>query len=209
MSVRTKTSAICAALLTGALGLWGLPAHAETMNVGTHELLAQPGQQIELFATGTEQVAGLEFDIQLGDGGSDLGGSDIPGVTVPQITDIDLITGTIFELGTNPSQLDVVTFPLARQSTVDIEDTVTADGKIAKVTFDASGIPPGTEVPLTLWGVAGTSDTHFYDAQASTVPITGQPGTIRIVPEPSTVLLLVVFLGGCAVVCRRLRSAKP
>jgi hypothetical protein len=147
------------------------------------------GQQVMFFATGNELVDGLEFDIQVGDGGSDVGGTDVG----PIITAIDLITGTPFE-GNSPTQVDVVTFDRARQSTVDVPADValSANTKVATVTFDTTGVATGS-YDLLLSGVAGAFDTTYFDGgtEVTTVVVNGQ---ITVVPEPSAILLLVLGL---------------
>ena len=57
--------------------------------VGDHTLLPDTaGQQIEIFVTGDEQVQGLNFYIQVGDGGVPAGGSDVG----PTIQDVDILS---------------------------------------------------------------------------------------------------------------------
>ena len=163
------------------------------INVGDHNLLPNTsGQVIEFSVSGGDLVIGLEFDIQVGDGGADIGGTD----TGPVMTAIDLLSGTIFEGGT---QGDVVEFPLARQSTVDVEETVTANGPIASVTFDTTGMFTGT-YDLLLSGVAGSFNTTFYDEAGNPISTDVTNGTITI-PEPTSMALLA--FGGLALIRRR------
>ena len=204
MTLPTKTSVFCVALLAVSFTSCGPFAHAATIDVGIIKLEPAAGQTVEFFVTGTNEISGMEFNIQVGDGGSDLSGHD----TGPRIEAIDLVTGTIFGAGASPSPVDQVAFPLARQSTVDITNTVVADGIIATVTFDASGMIAGTEIPLRLSGVAGSFNTQFFDALGQPVPVDIQNGSILITPEPSTTVLLATLLAGILPACRRRRRMR-
>lgn len=145
------------------------------------------GQQVPFFVTGIDQVDGLELDLQIGDGGVDLGGSS----QGPTITGIDLINGTIFE-NSSPNQADVVGFSRARQSTVDTASKITSDGLFATVTFDTTGVLPG-DYPLLLTGVAGAFDTTFFDG-VSPVSATIPNGVLSVtaIPEPGSFGLLAI-----------------
>jgi hypothetical protein len=137
------------------------------------------GQQVQFnIADGSTQIDGLEFNIQVGDGGAALGGTDVG----PLITDIDLITGTIFA-SASPTQVDVVTFDLARQSTVDTTSTVGDSGLLATVTFSTVGLSIGQFFDILLTGVAGSFDTTVFDG-ASTLTTVAPNGLIVIVPVP-------------------------
>jgi hypothetical protein len=168
------------------------PARAAVINVGNILLAADTaGQTRQFFVTGAEQVGGLEFDIQVGDGGSAFGGVD----TGPRITAIDLKTGTIF--GASSNQADTASFPLARQSTVDLNvGTVLDNGLIATVTFDTTGILTPLTRNLLLKGVAGSFNTHFVDGTlANNVPTTIIDGTVAVVvPEPAPAALTGVLV---------------
>ena len=164
-------------------------------------------QAIQIFATGIVAEGGadgLESDMHIGDGGGIFGGSD----TSPLIESIDLITGTIWE-NSNPNQQDVVTDPLARQSTVDTSSLVNEDGLIATVFIDTTGFGIG-EINFLLSGVGGSFDTTVF--QGATGLVTDAPnGVLRItegrsgVPEPSSAAILIMV--GLVGVARRRRVA--
>jgi len=152
---------------------------------------------VEFSVSGGDLFDGLELDLQVGDGGVDIGGA----LTGPTMTAIDLTTNTIFSAN-GPNQANVVAFPLARQSTVDTATAVLANGIIGRVTFDTTGIGLGN-FDLLLTGVAGAFDTTFFNganALAATVP----NGTIRVVPEPSSMAIIIAASAG--LVFRRYRK---
>ena len=157
--------------------------HAETAN-----------QAVHFFATGigAENGAdGLEFDVQIGDGGAFLGGTD----TAPTITSIDLITGTVWA-SSNPTQSDPEVHPLIRQSTVDTASLVSSDGRIGTIVFDTTGFGFG-EIDFRLSGVAGSFDTTFFQG-VNSLSTVAPNGIIRIsaVPEPASGMLILAGLIG-------------
>ena len=174
---------------------------------GTRFIDLQPNmanQAVQFFASGIAGVGvnGLELDLQIGDGGAALGGTD----SMPTIGVIDLLSGTIFD--SSPTQADVVVTPLAIQSTVDQAAGVTADGLIATVEFDTTGITAGNTAVL-LNNVAGDFNTSFFvneNVADADVP----DGVIRIgnpnvVPEPTSTVL-IAGLGLAGLVQRRRRQ---
>lgn len=175
------------------------------INVGTLNLWENtPNQTVEFVVSGGDQVQQMEFNIQIGDGGAELGGVD----TKPVITAVELLNGTIFQAGTLPLVDAPVTSPLAQQHSITILGTVAASGVIAKVTFDTTGVFAGAEIPLKLKNV-GNPDIGFFDTKMwgqGDVEIQTNigDGSLRImaIPEPSVVVLLLV---GCfaALVWRR------
>lgn len=172
-------------------------AQAASVDAGVHKLLPDtPNQEIQIFATGGEQVSALEFNIQIGDGGADVGGVD----TLPVITNVDLITDTIFDGQPGATQIDVVDYPLAKQSTVDISGSVAADGRIATVTINTAGWRAGNR-DLLLDGVAGIFQVEFTGPTGAVVPTTVANGSLTVVPEPAT--LTMIGLGLAAVRLRR------
>ena len=190
------------ACLAGGLAL--APAALGALVVSAGDVSLRPnmaGQAVQFFVTGSDAVAGLELDIQVGDGGSDLGGTNVG----PTITSIDLITGTAFQVD-SAAQADVVTFPRARQSTVDIAGSVTADagtgGLIATVVFDTTGQTPGT-YDLLLSGVAGSFSTQFFAQNGDPIQTTVTNGTVEITPVPEPASLGLLAVGGLTLLRRR------
>lgn len=162
------------------------------------DLQANTGNQARpFFVSGGDNVNGLELDLQIGDGGVFIGGTD----TGPRMGTIDMITGTIFA-GASPTQQNVVNSPLAKQSTVDTTSLVTANGLIAQVVFDTTGIGPGLYA-FRLSGVAGQFNSTFFNS-ATPVTTIAPNGFLRVtaIPEPSS---LLVVLGSTAVCLLRRR----
>ncbi|HUT58008.1 MAG TPA: hypothetical protein VNA25_09190 [Phycisphaerae bacterium] len=123
-------------LLLGVSPVW-----AAVINVDDHGLLPNtPGQVINISVTGGEQVNGLQFNLQVADGGPENGGS----IDGPVITNVDILTGTIFD-GNNWGDLGWGPIPgpgpaqLWESWTLTASDTVPAAGLLAKVTFDTTG----------------------------------------------------------------------
>ncbi len=99
--------------------------------VGDRYLLPdQAGQEIGIYVTGADPVQGLEFNVQIGEG-----------VSGPVFETIDIFTGTIFEannVGIYPGSY--INLRDAYQGTVTVSDTVLADGLLATLTLDTTGI---------------------------------------------------------------------
>jgi hypothetical protein len=153
-------------------------------------------QKVEFHITGETMIDGLELNLQIGDGGIELGGTDVG----PIITGIDFVTGTIFE-GRSPKPQPVVDYPRAVQHTVDIASKVAASGLLVTVTFNTEGVWGG-DMQLLLKGVAGAFDTTLFDGQDPVAVGIPQTTMIQVVPEPTTAAL-VMALGCLAVVKRR------
>lgn len=184
------------------------PSAAQSISATSTSIGIGGSEQLAFSASGGQAVSGLEFNIQINDGGADLGGTS----TAPTIKSVDLINGTAFANGTNPTQTDVVSDPLARQSTVDIADTVPAAGTIAVVTLDTTGLTLGERFTVSLTNVAG-SDTTFFDANGIGSPISPTSISVTVVESTSTAVpisspaglaaLGVVLLGVGLVVVKR------
>lgn len=160
--------------------------------VGNHHLAADtPGQQISLLVSGGDAVEGLDFNVQIGDGGAALNGITV----APVITSVDLLTGTIFA-GNNTGQVDLATLPLFDASTTTTAGgTVAASGLLATLTIDTTGFFGGSW-PLEL-GATNNGPTDFALISASITD-----GTISI-PEPAGMLLF--FFGATILLLARRR----
>ena len=94
----------------------------------------QANQQIQVYVSGGDPVAGVNFNMELGNGGTQMGQPP-----APSFTNLDLVTGTIFQA----DYLD----PVDSGSTPDLltawvvtnSGTVPADGLLATVTVDTTG----------------------------------------------------------------------
>jgi hypothetical protein len=140
------------------------PATAQAANItaGMHTLLPDmPGQQVQIFTTGGEAVSGIDFFVQIGDGGTIVGGVD----TGPTITDLDLVTGTIF--AANNSGVFTDPAPLIwGATTTTTTGTVPANGLLATLTIDTTGLSTG-QFELIL-NPPATGPTAFADPGVTT-----------------------------------------
>lgn len=167
--------------------------------VGDHILAPNtPGQTIEIIVFHGVPVESLFLISQIGDGGPDFGGSDLG----PRITDVDLLTGTIFE-DNNIGQTNLIEFDLVRFNTTATENgSVLTEGILATLTIDTTGFFTGSW-PLLLDG------TVLGRSNFGATPMLIANGSISV-PEPATVLLMVqalaVLLGLTAMRRQRIRA---
>ncbi len=175
-------------LLLLALATQACPA-APIIIVGSHSLLPDlPEQVISITVSGGELVQGLDFRVQVADGGPH---PPINGeIAGPHITAVDLVSETIFS-GNHSGQVDSLRSPQLWVQTVTTapetapNDWVAADGLLATITVDTTGFLEGT-YDLVLSGTRdGSTDFGGIEAQIT-------DGSIRIVPEPHTSLVFVI-----------------
>jgi len=168
------------------------PAGAATIDVGTHILAPNtPGQKLTIFVSGGDEVQGGEFYFQVADGGPEAGGSiDGPDITVADIFG-DASSGplTIFTLNNTGEAAPGSLVPQFWTSgTTTASGTVSANGTLGVVTVDTTGFFSGS------WELK-VKDTLMGDSRFPGVSTTVNNGRITIVPEPSTLLLLVMLAG--------------
>ena len=133
------------------------------------------------------------------------------GVAGPIITKVDLVApGTIF----GSSNVGQANFPAPFNtpgrnpyqftSTGTLSQGVPANGILAFVTLDTTGIPLGT-YPLALSNEdLGPSDNGYL-----TIPLTLIDGTVTVVPEPASIamgLMGAAAMGGMVIRKRRTRG---
>jgi hypothetical protein len=152
------------------------PSHAASISAGMHFLAPNMlGQQVQILVSGGQPVSGIDFFVQVGDGGAAGGGDD----TAPIITSVDLLTGTIFASNntgvfTDPTPL------LWGATTTTSSGTVAADGLLATLTIDTTGILAG-QYGLIL-DPSSTGPTAFADSGVATMLING---SLQIGAAPS------------------------
>jgi hypothetical protein len=173
--------------------IWATPV----IVVGEHELLADTADQlIEIMVSGGDSVQGLNLRLQVADGGThpDAGGS----IDGPKISNIDLVSGTIFD-GNNTGQNGLLSLPQVWvQSITTANGMVAADGMLATVMIDTTGFMDG-EFDLRV-GETLDGATDFAG-----VPVDITDGSIRIVPEPASFLGM---LAGIGMICAALRRVS-
>lgn len=167
------------------LGILGCIAVAQAqslqVNAGSHTVLAQPNQAIEVYVSGGAAIGGFDLALQVGDGDSG-----------PVITAVDLESG-IFQAN-NTGQTDTGSLPhqaFYAITTSEQGPAVIAEGLLLRLVLDASDVPQGVYA-LSLSGVEvsgfGSLDSVFLSPSAEIIPTQFIPGSITVVPEPSAAL---------------------
>ena len=156
-----------------------------------------PGQQVMVYVTDGDAVAGFTFDVSIGDGGN---GVVPPGVDVgPRITDIVLNgTGMVFAGGNQSTPYIPGSDGMYANTNVilpGVMATVPATGLLATLTIDTTGFSTlGQSWALAMDYNAPTPDTNFALAGGSVLYPTISNGALTIVPEPGTLVLLASLL---------------
>lgn len=163
------------------------PAPGLTIVVG-HHTIAQDhaGQTVQIFVAGGLPVAGVNFNVQI----TNPGGHGM----VPSIVDVDILNGTIFDGNNNGAldldgpHVDVAPQWEGRNTTTNV-DTVVADGLLATITIDTTGIPVGYTYGLSLSATVN-GPTSFPGTSASITD-----GTLETVPGAEVVDRHVFYNG--------------
>jgi len=165
----------------GAVGLLAPSALAvnPTIVVGNHVVIPLPGQSFTIPVTGGVAVSGVNFNAEVANGGTANGGT--PG---PVITNVNLVSGTIFA-SNNSGQQNATSFPSQVYSGLVITNsgTVNTTGTLATMTFDPSNFIGGI-YSLKLAGFSNgniSGDTDFTVApDFSSIPATVTNGNIIV-----------------------------
>ena len=141
--------------------------------VGDHELSGNaPDQSIQVFVSGAAAVDALDLFAEIVP-------AEPGAAAAPTIASVDILTETIFA-DNNTGAVTAPDGPRFSASTTAAEGKVVADGLLATITIDASGIAPGTDWRLLLTGTS-IGDT---DLAGAAMDITN--GTLAVVPGPQT-----------------------
>ena len=188
-------------LLVLAVSLAPFPARCTAtpmITVGDIELLPDAANQmVDLLVTGGDPIPGMNFNLQIADGGPAAGGTVIgPSVVA------DLEKNTIFD-GNNTGAVNVEDPPLPQAEFATIvtdSGTVAAEGILARLSFDTTGFVTG-KFPLLLTATLN-GDTDFVDVFPEI-----ENGMLVIVPEPALGLMAIWL---CLCCCgRRTNPTKP
>ena len=158
-------------------------ASAASIQIGNHELRPnEPNQRVPIFVTGGEQVAGLNFYAQVGDGGPELedyGG--VRGTDGPAITAVNLKERTIFST-VSGAQDDQTSIPQVAIASVEFRTPgkfTAADGLLAELTLDTTGFFEGSW-DLKMSGVLNDFPGGPFDTDFAGIPIAISNGSILL-----------------------------
>jgi len=163
----------------GVAGAWAAPVIA----VGSLQAFPNDIRTFDLQVTGGDMVQGLDFYVQIGDGGVANGGSD----TVPAITVVDIVgPGTLFSASNTGQRTPFSSDQLwAVSTTTGQTATLAAGGICARLTVDTTGTAIGESFPLWLTGVAeGIFGAPGVDTAFAGLAAQITNGTIDIVVRP-------------------------
>lgn len=183
-------------------------ARGATQIVVANYILVQntPNQIVQIFVTGGDQIQGVNLRAQIGDDpefgfgpvfrfGGGPGASTIIG------------PGTIFE-SNNVGMNDVTFYPaLFEASTATASGTVAAEGLLATLVIDTTGIFSGgwtLHLADTLSGPTDWAGSVFNGTEVSNPIIID--GYIGGIPEPSSMKLAALGIAGLAIVAFRRRA---
>jgi len=144
------------------------------------------GQSFEVYLLNSGdpmEVNGMIFNIQVADGGPELGKT----IRGPAITSVDIFTGTVFASNNDGPRDGVSIAPqLYMRQTMTLSDTVSlphGESKVATVYLDTTGFDSG-EFTLTLNTLNGP--TRYTTLGDDFFPEFGDGGSVQltVVPEP-------------------------
>lgn len=158
------------------------------LSFGDLELLANTAdQEIQVFVTSDVAVQGLNFNVQIGDGGALAGGS-----TPNLVQGLDVLTGTIFEGNNNGiSSSRIAADGLALDTITTATGTVEANGLLGTLTIDTTGIDAGRSFTISTTTLNGPTDFAGIAATQANGSL-----TVVAVPEPATAGVMLVTCAG-------------
>ena len=121
---------------------------AATIDVGIHRLLPETKEQVIQFnvvGTAADQIQGLNFNVQIADGGPEAGGT----IDGPEITRVDIVGGilglsTIFTDNNVGQSGGPVVSQVAEATTTTKSGMITADGVLGFIEIDTTGFAVGS-----------------------------------------------------------------
>jgi hypothetical protein len=184
------------------------PAMAAEIVVGNYDLLPNtPGQEIEIYVTAapTDPLIGAaNFNVQIADGGPEAGGAiDGPTITAVSLVRPGTIFGDIINDGHSGSGSVVPQVYVEQTATGSGQGPIAADGQLAVVTIDTTGFTSGVFDFMLGDTLNGDTDLRDDTPGVNPIPLTITNGTITIIPEPSTIVMLLGLLAAAAVYMRK------
>jgi MYXO-CTERM domain-containing protein len=213
------------------VALTAVAAAQPVINVGSHNIPGGTTSTFTVSMTGTAQVAGASWFMQVADAGPENGLGSISGPTISGVTNAQLeadVSGTspsnnIFlshgePLGnfndSNPPTETPYSHQLLGIGITTASGTVTDNGLILTITVDASAFP-ATGV-LQTWALTMSNtllgSTVLFDNNGGQIVPTVIDGSLNIlpvvVPEPTSLVLGLFAAAGLGVVVLRRRRTK-
>jgi hypothetical protein len=187
------------------------PAMSEIIIYVGHDHTLQAnsaGQEVRILVEGGDLVTGFNLRAQLGDG--------VGGATEPVFESIVFSGGVWDAFAFTPASGNAPPVDGAEQvaqtSVVfnNSGDQVAASGLIATLVIDTTGFGAGTSFPLMLRNTQIGQDSDFIVTGGGTQAATIFNGSINLIPEPATVvqLLILAVLGFGFVVASRTAAPK-
>lgn len=181
--VAAQNVAFRVALLAALIACCGRACCAATIDVGLHALRPNaPAQEVRIFVTGGEAVAGVNLFAQIGDGGPELSQVGLPpGEDGPAIAAVDLKTGTIFASvpGPQDNQAGLPQVAIASIEFTAAGAAAPANGLLARLSIDTTGFVAGAW-SLRLSDVLPQLAGGPFDSDFAGIPATIVNGSIVV-----------------------------
>jgi VCBS repeat-containing protein len=167
------------------------------IEIGSHLLAANTaGQTVSIYVTGGAPVSGLNLFVQVGDGGPERVQLGLPaGKDGPAITNLNVKNNTIFAGVPDNPAIDYV-IPQVASASLSIAQpggTVAADGLLATITLDTTGLLGGVW-DLKIKGVLPDLQGGPFDSDFAGLPIEIANGRLDI--RPATIAGRGLIYGG-------------
>lgn len=174
-------------LATLILAVGEAMAEGAVILVGAHDL--QPNmanQSVFIDGSGSEPVTGFNLFAQIGDGAG--------GVAAPVFQAVDFSGGVWDAYPFTPTGGPLIGAETRAEASVVFNSTgqsVSPNGRIVRLLIDTTGIFGGT-YDLKLSGTLAGIDSHYLGTEGAEIPIEITNGRLNVVPEPSSLMILLL-----------------